>query len=346
MKPNIQSSSDWLSSMGLLARLHPPKSLVYVGSQPSSSASMVWQQWSVENAVLIDPLANEGAARSLPAGWRQIAALLGAQRDDAASFYALSLPSESGLLPAEDLRTLWPNIQSTRVESRPVITLKDAWAQLPATHSMPDWLVVDALPAVPVLQGAAALLSTVQVVCVRVMLDEKGSQPSLAACGLEATGAYLEAQGFSCVAVGETRHPTLGLALFVRNAGAKLQPPPPQASERQPEAEQADEPKAASVQEQQSPQEKVSDLADLITAERNLPDLGQQLQASQQKCADLEQKLQAALQRVSELEQRLPAIEADRQETSHRQLLMQEELIKAEAQLELIKDLLLREPGL
>ena len=38
--------------------------------------------------------------------------------------------------------------------------------------------------------------------------------------------------------------------------------------------------------------------------------------------------------------------ELENQELQHRQQLLQDELVKAEAQIELIKDLLLREPGL
>lgn len=44
--------------------------------------------------------------------------------------------------------------------------------------------------------------------------------------------------------------------------------------------------------------------------------------------------------------QRLQELEADNQEYAARQQMLQEELIKAEAQIDLIKDLLLREPGL
>ena len=51
-------------------------------------------------------------------------------------------------------------------------------------------------------------------------------------------------------------------------------------------------------------------------------------------------------QEATTLQQRNQQLEIDNQENTLRQQLLQEELIKAEAQIELIKDLLLREPGL
>lgn len=58
------------------------------------------------------------------------------------------------------------------------------------------------------------------------------------------------------------------------------------------------------------------------------------------------QKLQQEAKARQELEVQLTVAEADRQEQAHRQQLLQEELIKAEAQIELINDMLLREHGL
>ncbi len=51
-------------------------------------------------------------------------------------------------------------------------------------------------------------------------------------------------------------------------------------------------------------------------------------------------------QDATALQQRNQQLETDNQQNAIRQQLLQEELIKAEAQIELIKDLLLREPGL
>ena len=49
---------------------------------------------------------------------------------------------------------------------------------------------------------------------------------------------------------------------------------------------------------------------------------------------------------LNETLQQLESTRSENQELGNRQQLMQEELVKAEAQIELIKDLLLREPSL
>ncbi len=67
----------------------------------------------------------------------------------------------------------------------------------------------------------------------------------------------------------------------------------------------------------------------------------------QAKLATERQNALVTLQQESETKlQRYQRMEADNQEHAMRQQMMQDELIRAEAQIELIKDLLLREPGL
>ena len=62
--------------------------------------------------------------------------------------------------------------------------------------------------------------------------------------------------------------------------------------------------------------------------------------------ADLSQQLQTKAKAIDEQVLRIKAAEAENQDLAARQQLMNDELLKAEAQIELIKDLLLREPGL
>ena len=62
--------------------------------------------------------------------------------------------------------------------------------------------------------------------------------------------------------------------------------------------------------------------------------------------AERQAALVAQQKDATSIQQRLQQLEAENQEQAVRQQMLQEELIKAEAQIELIKDLLLREPGL
>jgi peptidoglycan hydrolase CwlO-like protein len=52
------------------------------------------------------------------------------------------------------------------------------------------------------------------------------------------------------------------------------------------------------------------------------------------------------LKRINELQRQIENSQADEADLAARQRLMQEEMVRAEAQLDLIKDLLLRGPGL
>ena len=79
----------------------------------------------------------------------------------------------------------------------------------------------------------------------------------------------------------------------------------------------------------------------------------QAMQGLQERIKELEQHNQqlaqardAAQNQVNAQAEQLQNQAAQHQELQYRQQLMQEEMIKAEAQIELIKDLLLREPGL
>jgi hypothetical protein len=76
---------------------------------------------------------------------------------------------------------------------------------------------------------------------------------------------------------------------------------------------------------------------DKLVRERN--ELQKSLDAEKQARAHLETELQSRQEHIQQLEVRQP-------EVDQRQQLMQEELVKAEAQIDLIRDLLLREPGL
>jgi hypothetical protein len=70
----------------------------------------------------------------------------------------------------------------------------------------PDWLVVDSLPALAVLQGAADLLPEVQVVCTRVVLSTSG--PGLEECTCEAVHGHLDGKRRICLRSScGTRHP-------------------------------------------------------------------------------------------------------------------------------------------
>ena len=86
--------------------------------------------------------------------------------------------------------------------------------------------------------------------------------------------------------------------------------------------------------------------AEKATLVQERTDLTMQLEQAQKTAADHKSNLDAVQQQTSKDKKQIQQLQAQNSETAQRQQLFQEELIKAEAQIELIKDLLLREPGL
>ena len=74
--------------------------------------------------------------------------------------------------------------------------------------------------------------------------------------------------------------------------------------------------------------------------------LDQQLKERQSQIENLTRSRDEQVQKVQQHAQRLAQLEAERSEMDARQQLLSEEMIRAEAQIDLIKDVLLREPGL
>jgi hypothetical protein len=77
------------------------------------------------------------------------------------------------------------------------------------------WLLVDCLPALPILQGAVGTLARCSVVCVRALL-----QPVAGITGgatLQELDSFLHGHGFKRVDVQESLQPAVGHALYVRD---------------------------------------------------------------------------------------------------------------------------------
>lgn len=119
-----------------------------------------------------------------------------------------------------------------------------------------------------------------------------------------------------------------------RNTQAKL------AAERQQQIDQLTQGRDEQTRIAQERQARIEALA----ADRDT--LARTATERQEQLDQLTSQRDEARRRMQQQQDRLQALEAEGQETEMRQQLLQEELVKAEAQLELIKDLLLREPGL
>lgn len=225
-KPAQQPLRTWFD---MLSHLYPPTGVLLVGA---GSGSSPWVQHLMANnwprVTLVE--ADEATAQRLKAAtqnhpcWRVKTEVVG-PRSGATAFYSASLPTESGLLAPESLRSLWPNLKTTHKQTRQATTLAELQQDAdPAAN----WLLLDCLPALPILHGAAQQLAGVDVIAVRVLLNASAPDANTDASAISTAAAdqlqpALQTLGFRCLTIETSRHPGLGHALFVRDTAAQMQ---------------------------------------------------------------------------------------------------------------------------
>lgn len=210
----------------MLHKLMPPQGVIHVGAGKGLGDMNCWQQWNVPRALLIDAdparLAWAEKLAANNAGWQVREAVLAAQQGEA-EFHQASNPDEDGLLPAEALQTIWPNLKNkgqVQKQTSPLQLISEQSGWLPADSNDLLWLLVDCLPALPVLEGAGSMLSKTSVIWVRVLLDPPGTDNG---ASLQEMQAWLTPKGYCCVHVAEGNHPAIGHALFARDWAAACQ---------------------------------------------------------------------------------------------------------------------------
>ena len=157
--------------LDFLQGLMPPSHIALVGA---GNGKTPWAQWlnaQTVPATLVEAddqqfvtLQRQQAAGSW-AQARLLHAVVAAEAGEVA-FYTSSLAAESGLLPAEAMQQLWPNMHPLHASQRQAIGLADV---LPLQHPN-QWLVLDCLPAAALVKDAASALAQVDVVVARVLL--------------------------------------------------------------------------------------------------------------------------------------------------------------------------------
>jgi hypothetical protein len=127
------------------------------------------------------------------------------------TFHRTTVPCENGLFDAEALHSLWPRIATRESINLNAITLADVMDGLPQPA---DWLFIDCLPALPILQSAGPHLSLANVILARVTASAVGPRPAQSA--REPIAQALDALGFQCLTFEPNRNPKTGHALFLR----------------------------------------------------------------------------------------------------------------------------------
>lgn len=197
-----------------LKELLPPEGVVVVGAGVGTGPWVDWlKRQELRDVVLVE--ADEAKLRQLEEAvgdretWRVTGQVVGGETGSAV-FYHASHGAESGLIDPESLRSVWSNIKTRRSEAKRAITLEDLLKE----GTTANWLLVNCLPARPILEGAGRILERVDVIVARVLLDD-GVLPGSG--NREDLTRYLEPFSFRCVAVESERHPALARALYVRD---------------------------------------------------------------------------------------------------------------------------------
>lgn len=226
--PSIRPSQSWCecSPLQVIHAIAPPQTVIHIGAGTGEGELHQWHTWGVPQALLLDADAArlvwaEQLAAANP-GWQVCAAIV-AEADDPVIYHYASNPAEDGLTPATMLLTLWPNLRATGQEQRTAQRLDTLLAQpgAPATAHGSTWLLVECLPALPILQGADRTLAHCLVIGVRALLQPVAGLT--AGADLSSIASYLRGHGFKHVATVEGHQPAIGHALFVRDWQFALQ---------------------------------------------------------------------------------------------------------------------------
>ena len=194
----------------------PPAGIVHVGVG-SGRLLCDWLNWQVPVVIAIDAVAEklewfDSHLAEHPA-WRSVVAVLSNAEHDA-EFCVASNSDEDGLLEPVTLNRLWPNLK--------LLHKKECRTQLLSSVVATEggvprdtWLIVDCLPALPVLHGAGDLLEDCCVVWVRALLGQ--SAESDQGADIVSVENFLATRHFRKVRTIEGNHPGIGLVAFMKD---------------------------------------------------------------------------------------------------------------------------------
>lgn len=218
--PRVKDSQGVLSWLDFLCAVFPPRASLLVGAGAGNGLLVQWLEGSHKNPVCLVE-ADEQQYQHLvttvrPGSARTVKMSLVAGESANVKFHCASNPSESSLIPPEDLLGVWPNLLVREVKEAEAAVTLDSLAD-DYGHDV-NWLMLDCLPAATLLRGGGALLERSDVVIIRVVLDECSAVPEEATA--DAARHLLEQFGFRLAFQVEERNPSLVKAVFVRDVGA------------------------------------------------------------------------------------------------------------------------------
>jgi hypothetical protein len=362
--------------MGLW-QVYRPQSVIHVGIGKGSGILTFWMEAAPERALVVD--ADGERLKSVASKfanwpeWQAVATVVGDGEEQ--TFYRYTYREEDGLYPPGALTAFWPAL---KVQETLSVTTEPLDALAEPFFAGRFIVISELMPTDAILAGAEETLKQTSLFITRVRLDEAHD-----GAALTHVRETIEQQGLRLCGVIESHHPTLGYAVFARDLIAQNESQANQIvatlrQEREAARQLLSQTQQMLAGVQQQHEEAKRRVAEL-TQERELlqqavavqeAERGQLVQALEAVRGELEQskgqlqavrgeleqakgqlgavrgELEQTKSQLQAKQQEIQALTTKNQENEHRLILMQEEMIKAEAQIDLIKELLLREEGL
>lgn len=337
-----QGNHSVASLLSLLRGLTEPTFVVHVGAGRGVGELHTWQTWDLPKALIVEPDVTrlDWAQRlcSQHTGWK-IATQVISNEETEVEYHLASNPDEDSLVPTHRLSAIWVGIRTVKVQSVSATSLD----KLLGVHLVADsgqhkanlWCLIDCFPSDLILLSAEHSLAQMSVVVARVVLTDSHQEDSIGS--LSSVSLYLQVKGFKCLSVIETTHPSVGYAIFVRDFKA--------IHEQYRDAVQA---------QLQTEQTTVMQQSELINEQRlQLERLAVDRDIQLEAVANQAKTIEAQQIEISELSMRLDKMEAVLEGVERGKLALQgqqthlhDDLVRAEAQIDLIKELIFTSPPL
>ena len=337
-----ESTHSLTSLLLLLRRLTEPTCVVHIGAGRGVGELHGWHHWGLPKALIVD--ADEkrlGWARHLCVQypeWRLAATVLSNETSEA-QYYLASNPDEDSLVSTQSLSRIWPNIRTVKAQTVPTSTLDELLsAVLELEQGQPVaslWCMIDCLPADLILLGAERSLAQFTVVVARVVLTDLQSERPVGLLPNIAT--YLQGKGLKRLCVLETTHPAIGYAVFVRDYASTYQQYADAVTLQLHVANAT-----ITKQNEQLSEQRLQ--LDRLVVDR---DTQLEMVSNQAKAIEAQQfEIQEAKQQLLKMEAVLAESDQGKLALQGRQGHLHDDLVRAEAQIDLIKELMFSSPQL
>jgi FkbM family methyltransferase len=251
-----------------------------------------------------------------------------ASNTESVEFYTANNSSESGILNPSSLSEYWKNLHVLKKTSMSAISLKDFLAEC-VNNTKVNWLIVDCLPSVAILKSMRGELGQFDLIKARVVFDEVHGDISGSTKG--ELHQMLICEGFKDIHIEESINPRIGYVLYTRdwlNLTSNLNK------------------EIASLQSENDRLKKSNSELDL-NLNKEIASLQSENDRLKKSNSELEDRFVNEVKALQAENNKLKCsyddLNIQLNKCLYREELIDRELIKNEAQIEFIKDILLRE---